>query len=612
MTTSTLTSTDAAPPPAQPANIIELVSVRDSKITGVSVYSNRAEITRLFNVSVKTGQNQLNIVGLPDGLDHESLRVEGRGAATIHDVSISTFTPPPNPTTSPTLVSLLSKEKRTDKALARAQTCLMSLRAYLSSLKAGQLEVSKLREVVQEYDTTAGELDEKVTVLEDELDEIKKAIVEEKSKLAGPTGYARLTLKATVGVFADSEDEIQITLIYAVNNATWSAGYDIRVDMHSKVTPVALIYKAAITQHTGEDWADVPLTLETATPTFGLGLPTLTPWALSIYRPPVYMTAPHPGMPPPNPSGALRSVSGFDEELTRARARPGSRPIAHRAMEVSAKSGAGVSATFGVPGLMSVPTDGVPHSVTIARLALEADLSWVCVPKKDCRVNLKAKIKNASEYTLLTGTASIYVDGSFISKSAVPHVSPDESFDCPLGLDPSIRVTYHPITKKVSQSGFYSKSSNYTFSQRVTVHNTKSISSSSSGVKVKIVDQVPVSEDASITVKLVQPALTMAHTEGTGSGTASGTSKEPKAPPPVKVAPGVHAMWDGADDVGVGHSMGERKGLGQGMGSADMDVASLGKEGRFCWVCEVPPQGKVALVAQWEVATPVGSVVVGI
>ncbi|KDR77582.1 hypothetical protein GALMADRAFT_155438 [Galerina marginata CBS 339.88] len=235
MTTSTLTSTDAAPPPAGPVNIIELVSVRDSKITGVSVYSNRAEITRLFNVSVKTGQNQLNIVGLPDGLDHESLRVEGRGAATILDVSISTFTPPPNPTTSPTLA------------------CLVSLRAYLSSLKA--LEVSKLREVVEEYDTTAGELDEKVTVLEDELEEIKKAIVEEKSKLAGPTGNARLNLKASIGVFADSEDEIQITLIYAVNNATWSARYDIRVDMHSKTSPVALVYKAGISQHTGEDWA---------------------------------------------------------------------------------------------------------------------------------------------------------------------------------------------------------------------------------------------------------------------------------------------------------------------------------------------------------------------
>ena len=42
-------------------------------------------------------------------------------------------------------------------------------------------------------------------------------------------------------------------------------------------------------------------------------------------------------------------------------------------------------------------------------------------------------IKNASDYTLLAGQASVYVDGSFISRSDVPAVSPQESFDCPLG-----------------------------------------------------------------------------------------------------------------------------------------------------------------------------------
>jgi hypothetical protein len=38
----------------------------------------------------------------------------------------------------------------------------------------------------------------------------------------------------------------------AVHSANWSAGYDIRVNMQTKETPVTLIYKAAITQSTGE------------------------------------------------------------------------------------------------------------------------------------------------------------------------------------------------------------------------------------------------------------------------------------------------------------------------------------------------------------------------
>jgi hypothetical protein len=62
------------PPPFQSVNVIELNSVNDGTITGVSVYSSRAEIKRLFKFNIKTGQNQLNISGLPNVLDQESLR----------------------------------------------------------------------------------------------------------------------------------------------------------------------------------------------------------------------------------------------------------------------------------------------------------------------------------------------------------------------------------------------------------------------------------------------------------------------------------------------------------------------------------------------------------
>lgn len=73
---SSPTNADASPPPFQPVNTVDLVSVEDSKIISVSVYAGRAEITRLFKFNVKTGQNQLNIVGLPKVLDQDSLRYD--------------------------------------------------------------------------------------------------------------------------------------------------------------------------------------------------------------------------------------------------------------------------------------------------------------------------------------------------------------------------------------------------------------------------------------------------------------------------------------------------------------------------------------------------------
>ena len=75
MTNSSTISSDApAPPPFEPTNVVELVSADDSKIINVSLYTGRAEITRLYKFPVRTGQNLVNINGLPNVMDQESLR----------------------------------------------------------------------------------------------------------------------------------------------------------------------------------------------------------------------------------------------------------------------------------------------------------------------------------------------------------------------------------------------------------------------------------------------------------------------------------------------------------------------------------------------------------
>jgi hypothetical protein len=58
----------------------------------------------------------------------------------------------------------------------------------------------------------------------------------------------------------------------------------------------------------------------------------------------------------------------------------------HRRLDVSSKGN--ISATFQVPGLISIPSDGIIHNVTIAMLNLNATMSWVCVPKKDTKTHL--------------------------------------------------------------------------------------------------------------------------------------------------------------------------------------------------------------------------------
>jgi hypothetical protein len=57
----------------------------------------------------------------------------------------------------------------------------------------------------------------------------------------------------------------------------------------------------------------------------------------------------------------------------------------------SVTSKGSVSATFRVPGLVTIPCDGDAHNFTIVELTLKAAMSWVSVPKIDPKTHLNVR-----------------------------------------------------------------------------------------------------------------------------------------------------------------------------------------------------------------------------
>ena len=182
--------------------------------------------------------------------------------------------------------------------------------------------------------------------------------------------------------------------------------------MNKTNKPVELVYKAAITQSTGEPWDDVPIILETATPTDNVTVPKLDPWRVSVYAP-----------PPPRPAPVVvvqersrrrcmsrsrsrsREEEQSDEDMGLAlfddepvyQSAPALRMAVASTVVVSQGN---ITATFRVPGRTTVPSDGAVHSVTIAKLDLDAVVEWVAVPKKDPRTHLKVNRLLSSTYPL--------------------------------------------------------------------------------------------------------------------------------------------------------------------------------------------------------------------
>ncbi|KAF4603068.1 Conserved hypothetical protein CHP02231 [Pleurotus pulmonarius] len=581
-----------------PIHQIGLVSVESSTIDKVSLYVGRAEITRTFEVEVKTGQNQVQISGLPTVLDKDSLRVEGRGLASILGVAVSDVSAS-TPGLSPSLSSLEDRQEVTQKAITRCTKAITAIGVYLGTLDARSLGPEHLGPLIDAYETQAEKLDLKLLKLQAEFKELNNQISLERAVWVAKQRQGGLLGKmATIDIFVETEGKVELVLIYAVGQASWSAVYDIRADMSRDNNSLKLVYKAAITQSTGESWDSVSLTLETVTPTFGATLPELDPWRVGVYKPP----------PASNTSNQLpgrryfsqmtdKSMSAEPMSRERDRERSGGGaeawyesmleyPIKHRETVVANQGN--LNASFQVPGFITVPSDGEVHTVTVVELQLEATMAWIGIPRAVPKVHIKAKIKNASNFPLLNGRASVYVDGSFVSKTTVPEVSPQESFDCSLGVDPSIRLTYHPLSKNSSESGFYNKSSSRTYSQHITVHNTKNITVRD----LTIIDHVPLSEDSQVAIKLVKPALSPPPAASSAMSSMKIITKSEKTPAPLQVGENVTAQWDGDDPQD--------------------DVSAIGREGRIAWKCVLAPQSKANIALVWEVSAPSNVTITGL
>ncbi|KAF8999068.1 hypothetical protein BDQ17DRAFT_1427976 [Cyathus striatus] len=552
---STTQSDHDMPPPFSGSHNIELTTIQHGTISHVNLYSRRAEVTRIFRFPVQVGLNHVMISGLPTVMDSSSLRVEGRGSATIQDVTLG-----PTPLTSSThptssaLKALLLKQNRLQSSLSHAQKSLSSLEKYLNALTPEYTEPSSIHDFLKTYEATATELDEKIQLTNKHW---------KKHNTNNDIDKSKLNMRAKLESLPMLRVELKLRLHTAtVTNASWNAAYDIRVNLNTKDKPIELFYKASIIQSTGEPWSNVSLSLETASPSFGVGIPTLYPWNLSVYNPAARATT-------------FGNLTALEDDAPN---------MEHRVMNIGGNEN-NTTAIFEVPGLITIPSDNAAHSVTVAKLELDANITWVCVPRRDTKVHLKANIQNVSEFPLLPGVANVYLDGSFISRSRVPQVSPQECFECPLGVDPTIRTAYHPLVKKreTQSSMFSSKAGSHLFSQRITIYNAKQHAIAD----LKIIDHIPVSQDQNITVKLLKPPLPQPEIGTEGKSNVSSMREC------IKIADGILAQWDGADDP-------------------EADVESLGKDGKLNWNCEIVSQGKTNLLLSWEVTAPLKTEIAGL
>ncbi|CUA72982.1 Protein F37C4,5 [Caenorhabditis elegans] [Rhizoctonia solani] len=553
------------------ANRITINSAEhDDLIESVTVFrSNRAEIKRRVNLVLKKGQNHIRVERLPSGVHEDSIRVDGTGAAVIFDVI---YHAPSYDNTSS--ASSITDRQRALEALQKERNIAQEQSEFLGNygrtLDSKNINIGDVQRFLDMFAPRQLAVAKKIQELDAQIVKAQTELNEAQYKEYADSRGAQRGTVITVTVLAGSDGPADLMLTYVVSNASWKPLYDVRASIAEApegTSTIALHYRASITQTTGENWSDVALSLSTASPQLGSRVPQLSPWRIGFPAPPVAAL-----------QVVRRSIAPRRSSVRRhalAASSPTPNGMALRQAHV-ASTGL-LNTTFGIPGRSDIPSDEGSHKVVIAALELPATLEWVCVPRSKESVFLMCKVVNSSEFTLLPGSASVFMDDNFVSKSQIEHVSPNESFKTSLGVDSSLRVTYPAakiLNRKTAQSGFLfmakEEQSVSAQSQRITIRNTRLAS-----ITVRVLDHVPVSTDAGLKVNLLSPN----GLEASATTNESTTEGKQKENPWKDVQKGVKARW------------------------APLEA---GGEGTVEWSCTIAPSDEVELDLSWEISAPGG------
>ncbi len=468
----------------------------ETRITAVTVFPDRARVTRAGTLTLEPGAHTVTISNLPPTLEKDSLRARGSGAARLGGVQLErrfldAVPPGAAQAAQDALQTLLDQDKIYADEAEAWQTRLNVVKNigeqggdnFARNLARGKLSLEGLTSALDylsnSYEAASNalrDLNVRRRALQKQIDAARQEA--EKFQNAAK----RQTYDAQLNLDVAAAGALTLELTYNVRGASWDALYDARLENNR----LEWNYLAQVRQETGEAWnAPYELTLSTATLETGIDKPELPPWRLDMYQPPQPRQF--------KARGPMPTMAAAPAEMMMAAA-PAMEEMAHDLAQV--ESG-GPSVTYKINAPRALPADGEPRQVQIARLQFDAALDYFCAPKAAEQAFVRAKFKNASEYLMLPGEASLYHAQDFVGARALETVAPNQEVELFLGAEPRLRVTRQETQREVNKTGLMGNTAGAALAYRIVVENP-----SLDSARVTVLDQIPVSQHADIKVKL--------------------------------------------------------------------------------------------------------------
>lgn len=466
----------------------------DSRITNVTVFLNRAQVTREVKTRIEAGKTNIILNGLTSQLDQQSIQASGKGNFVILGIShnqnyLNEFNVPKKLQVLRDSLEIyrrqLSLEQNQKDILGKEEQLLLGNQKIGGTQQ--NLTVAELKAMADFYRARLTEIgvskiksDEKIKKINERVVRVNNQINEQNEL------YSRNTSEIVISVSAETATSLDMDINYVVANAGWYPIYDLRA-INTK-SPVQLNYKANVYQNTGEQWNNVKLKLSTANPSLGGLKPELYAWYLNFYSP-------------------YRSLQGRAAGVELKKSKAG--PEADRLEEVVVAEEAAPAQTisdfvttvqttlnteFDISLPYTVLSAAKPTVVDVKNYEMRADYEYSVAPKLDQDAFLMARAIGWEEFSLLPGEANIFFEGTFVGKSYIDPNNIKDTLSVSLGRDKRIVVKREKL-KEFSSRKLIGGNQRESYAWEVSVRNTKN-----EVVKITVEDQVPVSQNSQIEV----------------------------------------------------------------------------------------------------------------
>ncbi len=434
----------------------------ESRVTAVTVYADRARVTRTAEVDLGDAPASYALPALPGWIDEASVRVSLEPAAAGQVLGVElrrTY-----------LARASDQEFRAAEAAVREiadqlaalddETSVLDAEArHVEAMRAFSVDKMPRDTATRRVETS--EYEETVAFVAGALRRLAKArreLVRERRELepeleARERRLADLRQRAhleqrTAVISAAGDRRATLAVTYMIPGATWEPAHELRTG--GAADAVALTSFAHVQQTTGEDWRDAEISLATQRSDETLRIPEIEALRLgggrSLSR---WVASSRESF------GAATESYARDNAVLFAIKNPGAAGQqaylenqqaqvfnANRVTEIfRTLEQRGTTAHFAALGRQTVRSDGSRARVPIGNVQLPADHRILAAPELSLNAVRILDLANSGEQPLLPGKVSLYVDGAFLGFTELDFIATGESFELFLGVVDHLKLS---------------------------------------------------------------------------------------------------------------------------------------------------------------------------